>query len=51
MADFGESNGQTGTATRGPRWMYVLGAIVIAAIVVAIAMHLASGGLHRHELP
>ena len=50
MADFGDPNGRTRGDTRRPRWMYVLGIIVIAAIV-AIAMHLAAGGLHRHELP
>ena len=51
MDDFGDRNGYTGGDPPRPRWMYVLGIIVLAAVVVAIAMHLAAGGLRRHELP
>ena len=51
MVDFADPKRRTRGETRGPRWIYVLGVIVIAAIVVAIAVHLAGGGLHRHELP
>ena len=51
LVDVSGPNGHTGGDTRGPRWAYVLGIIVIAAVVVAIAIHLVAGGLHRHELP
>ena len=51
MADVGDSNGLTRGDTRGPRWTYVLGVIVIAAIVVAVAVHLAGGGLRSHQMP
>ena len=31
-----------------PRWLYVVGSLVILAAVVFVVMHLASGGLVRH---
>ena len=51
MVDFADPTGNTRGDTRRPRWVYVFGVIVVAAILVVIAVHLAGGGLHSHDLP
>ena len=45
MAEGADPQGESAAT---PRWLYVVGSLVILAAVAFVAMHLASGGLVRH---
>jgi hypothetical protein len=34
-----------------PRWLYAAGIVIVALVLLAVVLHLAGGGLHRHTLP